>query len=298
MPNAIDAHLQAVGSAELRDFGYRKFASETAMNAVTGEAGQWATVTANGCNYFYNAAEGRWVKVFDPNSNTWKQAVEASTAGLGNVTLATAPATFDGVTPANGDRILIADQTDPIENGIYIFNGAGVAMTRAEDLDDGSEADGAMTYVMQGTANGDTQFGQTADDVTIGTDAQAWSLVGPAAGAAPASDTVAGVVELATDAEAIAGGLTTHALTPANESAIHADRTGSALFGDGAAQSFTIAHGVTGMGAGERLITQVTDAATGFDVDVDLTNDTTDITITTLSTPALNAYRVTWVYAG
>lgn len=41
--------------------------------------------------------------------------------------------TVDGESPSNGDRILVANQTDPKQNGIYIYNSSG-AWTRATDL--------------------------------------------------------------------------------------------------------------------------------------------------------------------
>jgi len=56
-------------------------------------------------------------------------------ATTGNITIASSPATVDGVTLVNGDRVLVKDQTTNTENGIYIFNGAGSAMTRALDFD-------------------------------------------------------------------------------------------------------------------------------------------------------------------
>lgn len=41
--------------------------------------------------------------------------------------------TVDGESPSNGDRILVANQTDPKQNGIYIYNSSG-AWARATDL--------------------------------------------------------------------------------------------------------------------------------------------------------------------
>ena len=41
--------------------------------------------------------------------------------------------TVDGESPSNGDRILVANQTDAKQNGIYVYNSSG-AWTRATDL--------------------------------------------------------------------------------------------------------------------------------------------------------------------
>lgn len=81
-----------------------------------------------------------------------KDAVRAATTE--NITLATAPATIDGVTLVNGDRVLVKNQTSAAENGIYIFNGTGEAMTRAPDADSSEEVtQGFSTMVVEGTDN-------------------------------------------------------------------------------------------------------------------------------------------------
>lgn len=302
MAKTFDAHLQAAGGAQLRNFGYKTEATEAALFAITAGNvnGEIRYVTSTGCLYQWNPLEnggaGRWVKWNDTTKSSWKQAVRVAETAA-NVTLATPGATIDGVTLVAGDRVLLAGQTDPIENGIYIFDTAATPLVRAEDLDDVGEADGASVLVEEGT-NADSQYQQTADDVTPGTDAQAWAKIGPATGVASATEVAEGTVELATTAEVITGTDTTRAVTPAGLAAVIGDRGGSAQFGDGSAQSFTIPHGVTGLAGSDRLVTQVTVVATGFAVEADVTNDASDITITTLSTPATNAYEVTWWFAG
>jgi hypothetical protein len=60
--------------------------------------------------------------------------------------------TFDGVTAAVGDRIVLTGQVGGAANGIYIFNGSGVAMTRAPDFDTSSEIlTGTLIFVREGT---------------------------------------------------------------------------------------------------------------------------------------------------
>lgn len=68
-------------------------------------------------------------------------------------------AVFDGVTAVNGDRILLTAQSAPAQNGPWVFNGVGVAMTRPADFN--SDADvvgGATWFVDQGSANADTNW--------------------------------------------------------------------------------------------------------------------------------------------
>lgn len=69
-----------------------------------------------------------------------------------NVNLASPGASIDGVTMANGERVLLAGQTTASENGIYVFNGASVAMTRATDADEDVEVTaGMMAIIEEGT---------------------------------------------------------------------------------------------------------------------------------------------------
>ena len=78
--------------------------------------------------------------------------------------------TIDGVALATGDRILIKDQADASENGVYTVNASG-APTRATDFDADSEVTaGAFFFVEEGTVNGNNGFTLTTnDDITVGT---------------------------------------------------------------------------------------------------------------------------------
>src|SRR5215218_7068057 len=62
----------------------------------------------------------------------WKDSVRAATAA--NINLSSPGSTIDGVSMSSGDRFLAKDQTTASENGIYIWNGAAVAATRAADM--------------------------------------------------------------------------------------------------------------------------------------------------------------------
>ncbi len=78
--------------------------------------------------------------------------------------------TIDGVALATGDRILIKDQADASENGVYTVNASG-APTRATDFDADSEVTaGAFFFVEEGTTNGNNGFTLTTNDaITVGT---------------------------------------------------------------------------------------------------------------------------------
>jgi len=102
------------------------------------------------------------------NGIDWKESARLATQV--NINLASAPATIDGVAPANGDRILVKEQTTLSENGIYIYNGAAAAMTRSADADESSEVSAMMTVgVSEGTVDADRVFTVTSNDpLTIG----------------------------------------------------------------------------------------------------------------------------------
>jgi hypothetical protein len=90
----------------------------------------------------------------------------------GNISIATGLENGDtagGVTLATGDRVLLKDQTNTAENGIYVVQVSGQAL-RATDFDTATEIDsGDFVFVSAGTyAN--TGWVQTLKPATIGTD--------------------------------------------------------------------------------------------------------------------------------
>lgn len=91
---------------------------------------------------------------------TWKNAVHVMATA--DVSVSSAPAAIDGFTLTAGDRVLLTAQSTPAENGIYVFNGAASAMTRALDADAYGELNGAAVFVQEGTASADTGWVQTA----------------------------------------------------------------------------------------------------------------------------------------
>ena len=94
-------------------------------------------------------------------------------ASTANVDESSAPAAIDGVTLSSGNRVLLKNQTNGAENGIYVFNGSGSAMTRATDADaDAEVTSGLYVFVEAGTANSDTGFVLTTDgSITVGSTA-------------------------------------------------------------------------------------------------------------------------------
>ena len=111
-----------------------------------------------------------------------KAYVDAATAGLNvhaavqaattaNITLASDLEngdTLDGVTLATGNRVLVKNQTDKTENGIYVVKASG-APDRADDYNTAGEVDaGDFVFVEAGTTNGKTGYIQTNVITTVG----------------------------------------------------------------------------------------------------------------------------------
>ena len=78
--------------------------------------------------------------------------------------------TIDGVTLADGDRVLVKDQSSGEENGIYI---AGSSPVRSADANSSAEVTaGLFVFVEEGTVNADNGFVLTTnDDITLDTTA-------------------------------------------------------------------------------------------------------------------------------
>jgi hypothetical protein len=105
---------------------------------------------------------------------SWKTAVRVASTGNLDLTGGSLTA-IDGVNLANGDRILVKNQTLPAQNGIYVYSSTGNLATRATDMDLAAEFAGATVFVTEGTANADSGWTQTAEVVAVGTTAVAFA---------------------------------------------------------------------------------------------------------------------------
>lgn len=97
------------------------------------------------------------------------------TATTANITLS-APQTIDGIAVVAGDRVLVKNQTDSKNNGIYIVNAS--TWTRATDADSAEKIASALVAVDSGTTNGGTTWDndfKTTD--TLGTTAMTWNSI-------------------------------------------------------------------------------------------------------------------------
>ena len=133
-----------------------------------------------------------------PSGNTDvanKSYVDQAIAGLRNRTVAECASTanvnlsngleagdaIDGVTLVAGDRVLIKNNTDATENGLYlaVANGAGAA-SRDPEHDTIAELSGGMITVNQGSSNDNKIFLCTTDsDGSIGSTSIVYTIITP-----------------------------------------------------------------------------------------------------------------------
>jgi hypothetical protein len=111
-------------------------------------------------------------------------------ATTANITLS-APQTIDGVSVIAGNRVLVKNQSDPEDNGIYVV--AAGAWARASDADTWAELISAFVFVEEGTTLEDTAWVSTVDDGgTLNTDPVVWTQFA-APGSTSASNVGTGV---------------------------------------------------------------------------------------------------------
>ena len=101
------------------------------------------------------------------NVSLWKISVKITT--IINILL-TGEQTIDGVAVVAGDRVLVKNQTDGIENGLYIVSTG--TWYRTIDLPTGADAVGVAVFVTEGDTYADNIFvctDDTGSDI-VGTD--------------------------------------------------------------------------------------------------------------------------------
>lgn len=120
----------------------------------------------------------------DPKASV-RYSSASNIASILSANAATVQAALDEVgasapTLASGDRVLIRHQTDPIENGIYSWDGD--SLVRATDFDgtpSNEVSGGARTFVENGDLYGGVAYVVIADgNVVVGTDPINWSVYG------------------------------------------------------------------------------------------------------------------------
>lgn len=218
--------------------------------------------------------------------NSWKDSARVGTPG--NVNLASPGALIDGITMANGDRVLVRNQTSQPQNGIYIWNGAATAMTRALDANTADELEMATLYVEEGTDAG-ARFRQQTLNFALDTDNVIWQS--DTSIAPPASETTSGIAEIATQAETDAGTDDIRFVTPLKMKNYGGRvKKYATSIGDGAATSYTITHN---LGTKDVSVSTFYNAGTFDEVFCDIQHTTINtLTLLFNVAPTTNQIRV------
>jgi hypothetical protein len=206
---------------------------------------------------------------------SWHGAVRA--ASTANITISSPGASIDSVAMAAGNRVLLKNQTTASENGVWVWNGAAVAMTRPTDGQQGNLNAGAAFYVDEGSTNADTAWTLATDDpITVGTTALTFNKFGGGGSAYTAGSGI--------DTTALGtGSIVVNSTIP---------RRVATNVGDGSSTSITVAHALGTLDVMAQLIL----VATGETVDTDtVRTNANNVQFTFPSAPAANAYRAVFV---
>lgn len=212
----------------------------------------------------------------------WKLAVRVKSTG--NITLSAPGATINGVSMVVGDRMLLNNQTTGAENGIYVWNGAAAAATRAPDADSSAEMVGAAVYVTEGTVSPDTMWTQTIDPFTLGTTTPVFTQFGGGGASYLAGN---GLSLTSTTFAVVAGtGIIADGSSTRIDTAVVVRKYAANCAATTNPQSFP--HGM-GSADVEPMIREV---STGAIVGADVTVDTTNIVVDFGGAPTAAQYRI------
>lgn len=217
----------------------------------------------------------------------WKQACRVATTS--NININSAPSSIDGVTLQLNDRILVKDQTTQSQNGIYIFNGSGSALTRAPDSNIADELSFAVVSISEGSTNAKTTWANFSKINTLGTDPIVFE---PFVSETPlASETTAGRIRIATQSEVDAGTIDNASVTPAKlANWAGRIRKYTTTIGDGTNTSYTVTHN---LGTRDVQVTVYRNSGNYDEVIADVRHTSTSTcTINFVTAPSNNEYRV------
>jgi len=179
----LTGHITSVGNAAVLG----SFTSAQLASALTNETGSGAavfgtsptmasptmtgTVTVPTPSNNTDAATKAYVDTIKQGSIDIKDSVRvASTANIAIASALTNSSTIDGVTVATGNRVLLKNQTDASENGIYAVVASGAASRTIDANTNTLVTSGMYTYVSEGTAGNSIGFVLTTNDpITLDT---------------------------------------------------------------------------------------------------------------------------------
>ena len=122
-----------------------------------------------------DVATKRYVDDQAINGVQWKSSVKAASTDSVTIADLDADSTLDGISLNVDDRVLLKDQSQSSENGLYKINASGNAATRVDDLAQGTDITSVAVFVEQGSVNADMGFVVTSDSGTVGSSALTWT---------------------------------------------------------------------------------------------------------------------------
>ena len=179
----LTGHITSTGNAAVLG----SFSSSQLLTALSDETGSGVavfdtaptlasptmtgTVTVPTPSNNTDAATKAYVDTIKQGSIDIKDSVRVtSTANIAIASALTNGSTIDGVTVATGNRVLLKNQTDASENGIYAVVASGAASRTVDANTNTLVTSGMYTYVAEGTAGNAIGFVlTTADPITLDT---------------------------------------------------------------------------------------------------------------------------------
>lgn len=155
------------------------------------ESGLLFTFTGGSVSYDSNAGlvyGDDYITTFINESLVSKRYVDTIAAGLhpktavlvattGETLALSGTPVIDGVSLTTGDRVLVKDQTNDVDNGIYVVTGG--TWSRSTDFDGSPEGEveqGALVPIISGDTNASTQWILITKDPEVGTSGLTFSL--------------------------------------------------------------------------------------------------------------------------
>lgn len=287
--SAINLSALAVPTADVSFASYK----------ITNLASPVASTDAANKQYVDDVAQGLNIHAasYAATTTNLNATYSNGTAGVGaTLTNAGTQAAFstDGVSPAVNARILVKNQTNTFENGIYTLTTVGSGstnwvLTRATDFDTAAEiAGGDFTFVDFGSTLANTGWVNVDEVNTVGTDAIVFQQFS-GAGTYTASNGVLLTGNNFTGVVEASGGLSVGASGFALDTTI-AVRKYAANVGDGTATSYTVTHSLNT----RDVIVSVYDNSSPYaEVVCDVQHTSTSaITLLFSVAPTSNQYRV------
>lgn len=213
------------------------------------------------------------------NGLVWKAAVQVATTAPGTLSSSYAAGqVVDGYTLQVGDRILIKNQTNAAQDGIYIVQPSG-APALAPDSGTGDLLTNSTVRVNSGTSQADTGWTLvTPGSITVGSTNQSWVQTGTSA---PYTAGVGLNLNGITFSVQQGLGITAGASTGVSIDTQVVARKYATPIGDGTSTTYVVTHNFNN----QAVIVALYNTTTGEVVDTDVTYNGTNTLILSFATP-------------